>query len=244
MDDTLGRVAARTGGIASSYATTAGQQAYGGYMADLEGIARDMYESNKAEMMDERERLYDMQRQERSDALDLYKLRMAADDTDYDRKTAMAKILAGYGDFSLYEELGLNKDQVGNMKAAWDKANAPVEVEQKPRLNAAQADAAIKEGITTPEVIAAYEYYYGAGALGNGAKLMMGGGTGDGGEPEPAREPKPGYDQATVEDTKKFIDQAAAKVGLEQLKKDFAELRDEFTDEEWDELWNYIDSLE
>jgi hypothetical protein len=122
MDDTLGRVAARTGGIASSYATTAGQQAYGGYMADLEGIARDMYESNKAEMMDERERLYDMQRQERSDALDLYKLRMSQDDTDYDRKNAMAKILAGYGDFSLYEELGLNKNQVGNMKAAWDKA--------------------------------------------------------------------------------------------------------------------------
>jgi hypothetical protein len=55
-----------------------------------------------------------------------------------------------------------------------------VEVEQKPKLTAAQADAAIKEGITTPEVIAAYEYYYGAGALGNGAKLMMGGGTGDG----------------------------------------------------------------
>lgn len=244
MDDTLGRVAARTGGIASSYATAAGQQAYGGYMADLEGIARDMYESNKAEMLDERERLYDMQRQERSDALDLYKLRMAADDTDYDRKLYLAEMLAKSGDYSLYEELGLNKDQVGSMKAAWDKANAPVEVEQKPKLNAAQADAAIKEGITTPEVIAAYEYWYGAGALGNGAKLMMGGGTGDGGEPEPAREPKPGYDQATVEDTKRFIDQAAAKVGLEQLKKDFAELQDEFTDEEWEELWNYIDSLE
>jgi hypothetical protein len=130
------------------------------------------------------------------------------------------------------------------MKAAYDKANAPAAAEQKPKLTAAQAKEAVDNGITTPEVIAAYEYYYGAGALGNGAKLMMGGGTGDGGEPAPAREPKPGYDQATVEDTKKFIDQAAAKVGLEQLKKDFAELRDEFTDEEWDELWNYIDSLE
>lgn len=133
MDDTLGKVAARTGGIASSYATTAGQQAYGGYMSELEGIAREMYDAEKGAMMDERERLYNMQRQERSDALDLYKLRVAADEDkynrdraeeqeDYDRKTAMAKILAGYGDFSLYEELGLNKDQVGNMKAAWDKA--------------------------------------------------------------------------------------------------------------------------
>jgi hypothetical protein len=204
MDDTLGRVAARTGGIASSYATTAGQQAYGGYMADLEDIARDMYERDKAEMMHERERLYDMQRQERSDALDLYKLRMAADDTEYDRKNAMAKILAGYGDFSLYEELGLNKSQIGNMKAAWDKANTPVEVAPTEPSPAEPSPA----------------------------------------EPPSAREPKPGYDQATVEDTKKFIDQAAAKVGLDQLKKDFAELRDEFTDEEWEELWNYIDSLE
>ena len=215
MDDTLGRVAARTGGIASSYATTAGQQAYGGYMADLEDIARDMYERDKAEMLDERERLYDMQRQERSDALDLYKLRMAADEDkynrskaeeqeDYDRKLYLAEMLAKSGDYSLYEELGLNKDQVGNMKAAWDRA------QQVETLKA----------------------------------LKLADDTVDDNEPAPAREPKPGYDQATVEDTKRFIDQAAAKVGLDQLKKDFAELQDEFTDEEWDELWNYIDSLE
>ena len=194
MDDTLGRVAARTGGIASSYATTAGQQAYGGYMSELEGIARVMYDAEKGAMMDERERLYNMQRQERSDALDLYKLRVAADEDkynrdraeeqeDYDRKTAMAKILAGYGDFSLYEELGLNSSQIGNMKAAYDKANTPAAAEQKPKLTAAQANAAIKEGITTPEVIAAYEYYYGAGALGNNGTLLAGDNTGDGGEP-------------------------------------------------------------
>ena len=183
MDDTLGRVAARTGGIASSYATTAGQQAYGGYMSELEGIAREMYDAEKGAMMDERERLYNMQRQERSDALDLYKLRMAADETDYDRKNAMAKILAGYGDFSLYEELGLNKDQVGNMKAAYDKANAPAATEQKPKLTAAQAAEAIDNGITTPEVIAAYEYYYGTGALGNNGTLLTDDNTGDGDKP-------------------------------------------------------------
>lgn len=35
MDDTLGKVAARTGGLASSYAATAAQQTYDGYMAQL-----------------------------------------------------------------------------------------------------------------------------------------------------------------------------------------------------------------
>lgn len=35
MEDTLGRVSARTGGLASSYATAASQQAYDSYMAEL-----------------------------------------------------------------------------------------------------------------------------------------------------------------------------------------------------------------
>ena len=35
MDDTLAKVSARTGGLASSYAATAGNQAYGNYMSEL-----------------------------------------------------------------------------------------------------------------------------------------------------------------------------------------------------------------
>ena len=315
MDDTLGRVAARTGGIASSYATTAGQQAYGGYMSELEDIARDMYERDKAEMMDERERLYDMQRQERSDALDLYKLRVAADEDkynrdraeeqeDYDRKTAMAKILAGYGDFSLYEELGLNKDQVGNMKAAYDKAQQGETVETKPKLNAAQAAEAIADGIATDEVISAYEYYYGAGAYDKspynpknktpddltededengtptGAKAQteeqkqkeaeikgvqnslyynipgkrvwdavtdaienprpastgntLGWGDGPNGIKTPVN---------TLEDYKTTVDEILKIGGIDAVREAFAKKTSELTDEEWEELWLYIDNL-
>ena len=49
MDDTVGQVAARTGGLASSYATTASQQAYGDWMGKLEDAARSLYDSQMAE---------------------------------------------------------------------------------------------------------------------------------------------------------------------------------------------------
>lgn len=133
MDDTLGKVAARTGGIASSYATSAGQQAYGGYMEELESIAREMYDTERNNMIDERERLYDRMRDERDFNLDIALRNMAAEQDkedqknaaeqeDYDRRAALAKILAGYGDFSLYEELGLTREQTDNMKNAYDMA--------------------------------------------------------------------------------------------------------------------------
>lgn len=47
MDDTIGKVAARTGGLASSYAAAAGNQAYGDYMSRLEDAARSLYDSQR-----------------------------------------------------------------------------------------------------------------------------------------------------------------------------------------------------
>lgn len=49
MEDTIGQMAARTGGIASAYATVAGQQAYGDWMGKLEDAARSLYDSQMAE---------------------------------------------------------------------------------------------------------------------------------------------------------------------------------------------------
>lgn len=46
MQDTLGQVAARTGGLASSYAGAAGQQTYNHYMETLEQAAREMYDAD------------------------------------------------------------------------------------------------------------------------------------------------------------------------------------------------------
>lgn len=43
MQDTLGQVSARTGGLASSYAGSVAQQSYNDYMTRLEEVARSMY---------------------------------------------------------------------------------------------------------------------------------------------------------------------------------------------------------
>lgn len=49
MKDTLGQVSARTGGLASSYATAAAANSYNDYMSKLEDAARSMYDSQQAE---------------------------------------------------------------------------------------------------------------------------------------------------------------------------------------------------
>lgn len=52
MQNTLGQVAARTGGMASSYATSAANQSYNDWMSNLEDAARSLYESERQEMGD------------------------------------------------------------------------------------------------------------------------------------------------------------------------------------------------
>ena len=52
MQDTLGQVAARTGGMASSYATSAANQSYNNYMQTLEDAARAMYNDEYSKARD------------------------------------------------------------------------------------------------------------------------------------------------------------------------------------------------
>lgn len=52
MQDVLGQVSSRTGGLASSYATTAAQQQYNQYMAQLEEVARQMYSQDRSDLLD------------------------------------------------------------------------------------------------------------------------------------------------------------------------------------------------
>ena len=60
MKDTLGQVAARTGGMASSYATSAANQSYNNYMQTLEDAARSMFNEEYSKKMD----AYNMAQQE------------------------------------------------------------------------------------------------------------------------------------------------------------------------------------
>lgn len=52
MQDVLGQVASRTGGLVSSYAATAAQQQYNQYMAQLEEVARQMYSQDRSDLLD------------------------------------------------------------------------------------------------------------------------------------------------------------------------------------------------
>lgn len=67
MQDVLGQISSRTGGLASSYATTAAQQQYNEYMSQLEEVARQMYSGD------------------RSDLLENAKLAQSLSDRDYNR---------------------------------------------------------------------------------------------------------------------------------------------------------------
>ncbi|MEA4920625.1 MAG: hypothetical protein VB078_06885 [Clostridiaceae bacterium] len=51
MDDTIGMIAARTGGLASSYAGVAGQQQYNDYMSQLESAAMSQYANEKNSLL-------------------------------------------------------------------------------------------------------------------------------------------------------------------------------------------------
>ena len=52
MQDVLGQINSRTGGLASSYAATAAQQQYNQYMSQLEEIARQMYSGDRADLLE------------------------------------------------------------------------------------------------------------------------------------------------------------------------------------------------
>ena len=69
MKDTLGQVAARTGGMASSYATTAANQSYNNYMKALEDAARSMYNEEYSRAQNQ----YNMAQQDYNNAYSQYR---------------------------------------------------------------------------------------------------------------------------------------------------------------------------
>ena len=124
MDDTIGQMAARTGGLASAYATVAGQQAYGDWMGKLEDAARSLYDSQMAEKADKlgvAQGLYDRQYSEFKDNRNWgYQMHQDElgnakdmDDAAYKQyqldEATKEKALSDFGD-DVYSELYLAKD--------------------------------------------------------------------------------------------------------------------------------------
>ena len=157
MEDTLGRISGRTGGLASSYASSAAQQQYNDYMSQLEAAAREMYSGERSDLMDNanlyltlgnnewgryQDQLgqYDTDRDYRYQAgRDQISDRRYADETDYERKTyqseteynralAKAQTLAASGDFSGYKALGYTDAEIANLRSAWEREQAAARV--------------------------------------------------------------------------------------------------------------------
>ena len=91
MEDTVGKVSARTGGLASSYAQTAGQQAYGNYMAqladkvpELEQKAYQRYTDRADRAMEQVELLRKLEQDDYQRRRDTVK--DAQDQRDFDRR--------------------------------------------------------------------------------------------------------------------------------------------------------------
>lgn len=122
MDDTIGKVAARTGGLASSYATAAGNQAYNDYMSKLEDAARSAYDSQRQEKLDDlgvSQSLYQQNYQEKRDGVADYQWKQQFDASnsqwdeqfkytkDKDEKTALSNELYynpdAYGSYEAYK---------------------------------------------------------------------------------------------------------------------------------------------
>jgi len=74
MMDTMGQAAALSGGYGSSYASTAGNQAYQQYLTALNNMVPDLYD-----------RAYEQYRNEGEDLYNRYALAQQADQTDYAR---------------------------------------------------------------------------------------------------------------------------------------------------------------
>lgn len=151
MQDAIGQVAARTGGLASSYAASAANQANNYYMAqlgdkipELQQLAYSMYvddrnyDAQKLQLFEELEQLnygrwsddmnfrYGIYRDNVSDSRyedeTAWERGQYESDTAYERALRKAETLAQFGNFSGYRELGYSDAEIAQMENAYKQA--------------------------------------------------------------------------------------------------------------------------
>lgn len=151
MQDAIGQVAARTGGLASSYAASAANQANNYYMAqlgdkipELQQLAYSMYvddrnyDAQKLQLLEELEQLnygrwsddmnfrYGIYRDNVSDSRyedeTAWERGQYESDTAYERALRKAETLAQFGNFSGYRELGYSDAEIAQMENAYKQA--------------------------------------------------------------------------------------------------------------------------
>ncbi len=149
MNDLLGQVSSRTGGLASSYAASVANQEYNDWMSKLEKAAQEMYQQDRSDKLNNlgvlndaytreygeygdklnqwnTDRAFDYQRQQDALANEWqqkeWDYNMSQD--EYNRLAQQADNLAAYGDFSGYKALGYTDSQINKMRQAYQIAQA------------------------------------------------------------------------------------------------------------------------
>ncbi len=141
MQDTLGQVSARTGGLASSYATSAAQQTYNNYMAgladklpELQQLAYRMYQDRTSAQRDDLELLASLEQEDYarySDALDQY---------GQDRAFAYSQYRDAVADqrYDSQQRYQRERDQLGDARYEREQAADQSEAEYQKALEKAE----------------------------------------------------------------------------------------------------------
>lgn len=197
MKDTLGQLSARTGGLASSYATSAAQQASDYYMGQLANkvpelyqMAYEMYLDDKADQVENLGLLqsmsntqYDRYRNTMSDWLNdrnfaygVYRDDVSdqqfADEQSKKYALSQAETLAQYGDFSGYKNLGYTDEQINAMRGGYEQNLVADSTE--PEYTLSQAMAILKENPRHEGALAAYEQHTGKSFLEGNEDILQG----------------------------------------------------------------------
>lgn len=147
MNDLLGQVSSRTGGLASSYAASVANQEYNDWMSKLEQAAREMYQQDRSDKLNSLGMLsdaYDREYGEYGDKLNQWNTdrnfayQQAQDalanqwkqkewdynmsQDEWNKAAQQAEMMASYGDFSGYKALGYTDGQIESMRQAYQIA--------------------------------------------------------------------------------------------------------------------------
>lgn len=149
MNDLLGQVSSRTGGLASSYAASVANQEYNDWMSKLEQAAQEMYQQDRSDKLNNLGVLNDAYSREYGEYGDKlnqwntdrnFAYQQAQDalanqwqqkewdynmsQDEYNRLAQQADNLAAYGDFSGYKALGYTDSQINKMRQAYQITQA------------------------------------------------------------------------------------------------------------------------
>lgn len=147
MNDLLGQVSSRTGGLASSYAASVANQEYNGWMSKLEQAAREMYQQDRSDKLNSLGMLSDAYDREYGEYVDKlnqwntdrnFAYQQAQDalanqwkqkewdynmsQDEWNKAAQQAEMMASYGDFSGYKALGYTDSQINQMRQAYQIA--------------------------------------------------------------------------------------------------------------------------